>query len=181
MKFSAKQSQLFSLIMLILCNAGLAFAGILIVRNVNTHNSTIREEIAKLDKRHLSAENLRANLAQVKEIGAQVINYDNYFFSKGNELQLITDLESLAAKNKISQRIITSNLDNYQNNRIKIEIGASGNYPDLLKYLNDLENYKYFLIIESLDFQPVGRTVEQNTASLRLNISLYAQPGTEIK
>jgi hypothetical protein len=176
MKLTIKNSHLLTLAILIILDGFLIVVAVLVTRSINVRNIAIREEITKLDKRHLSAENLRANLAQVKEVGAQVVNYDKYFFSKGNELQLITDLESIAAKNKINQRIITSNLDNYQNNSINIEIGATGDYADLLRYTNDLENYKYFLIIEKMDFQPTGRSAEQNTASLRLNISLYAQP-----
>lgn len=170
-----------TLIILIILNGLLIFSAVFITREVKAQNTAIREEITKLDKRHLNAENLRTNLAQVKEIGAQVTDYDEYFFTNGDELQLITDLESMAAKNKITQRIITSNLDNYQNNRISIEIGATGDYSDLLEYMNDLENYKYFLTIQKLDFQPSGRSAEQTTASLRLTISLYAQPAAEKK
>lgn len=179
MKLTVKNSHLLALALLLLMNGFLIFAAVFATHSINVRNGAIREEIAKLDKRHLNAENLRTNLAQVKEIGEQVVNYDKYFFTKGNELQLITDLESMAAKNKVNQRIITSNLDNYQNGLINIEIGATGNYPDLLKYMNDLENYKYFLTIGKLDFQPSGRSAEQNNASLRLNIAIYAQPAAE--
>ncbi len=162
----------------------IAIAGLIVVANITSNkifnNSLIiGEEIAKLDKRHMSTENLRDNLALVKEIGQQIGSYDQYFFTQGQELRLITDLENIAAKHKMNQKILASNLDNYVNNRIDITVNLTGPYANLLKYLADLEAYENIIAIQKIEFQPSGFSTskpDELNAIMRIQISLYANP-----
>lgn len=134
----------------------------------------VRDQIDRLNKKRLTAENLRENLALAKDVKTQIANYDKLLLPPGNELELITDLENIAMKNKVSQRIIGSNLDNSTNGKIEITVSILGGYADVLRYVSDLEKYKYLITIEHIDFSPSGASGDN--ASSRIQISLYANP-----
>jgi Tfp pilus assembly protein PilO len=134
----------------------------------------VRDQIDRLNKKRLTAENLRENLALAKDVKTQIADYDKLLLPPGNELELITDLENIAMKNKVSQRIIGSNLDNCTNGKIEITVSILGGYADVLRYVSDLEKYKYLITVEHIDFSPSGASGDN--ASSRIQISLYANP-----
>ena len=159
--------------------AGLIIFANLVIGKIYENSNIIGEEISKLNKRNLSTENLRDSLALVKEVGQNSEEYERYFFNQGEELGLITDLESIALKNFLYQKIINSNLDNYTNNQIDISINISGSYLNILNYLTDLESYRHIISIQKIEFQPESSSAvnpEQLPANMRLQISLYVNP-----
>ena len=84
-------------------------------------------------------------------------DYDRYIFHSGNELNLITDLENIAIKNKVAQKIESSNLDNITNNTVVLTLKTSGTYSNVLNFLADLENYNYFLQMKKiLTLRPIS-------------------------
>jgi Tfp pilus assembly protein PilO len=150
-------------------------AGAVIVQGKILDGSlAVRDQIDRLNKKRLTAESLRENLALAKDVKTQIADYDKLLLPPGNELELITDLENIAVKNKVSQRIIGSNLDNYANGKIEITVSIFGAYVDILRYISDLEKYKYIITIEQIDFSPSGASGD--SASSRIQISLYANP-----
>jgi hypothetical protein len=155
-------------------------AGAFIIQNIIVSSSlSVNEQIERLNKKRLTAENLRENLALAKDVKTQITDYDNLLLPPGNELELITDLENIAAKNKVNQKIIASNLDNYANGKIEITTNISGTYADVLKFIADLEKYKYLITVEHIDFSPNPNFTGDNSqplASLRIQFSLYANP-----
>lgn len=150
-------------------------AGAVIIQGKIVDGSlAVRDQIDRLNKKRLTAENLRENLALAKDVKTQIADYDKLLLPPGNELELITDMENIAAKNKVSQRIIGSNLDNYTGGKIEITVSILGAYADILRYISDLEKYKYIITVEHIDFSPSGTSGDN--ASSRIQISLYANP-----
>lgn len=179
MPTNSGKNQIIAFAVLMLALAVLITGANLISGKIFNNSRIVGEEIAKLDKKHLSSENLRDNLALVKEVNQQIQTYGQYFFIQGDEIKLITDLENIAAKNKMSQKILASNLDNYVNSRIDITINLTGPYANILKYLTDLEAYNHIIAIQKIEFQPTGFSVSnpnELSAIMRVQISLYANP-----
>jgi hypothetical protein len=160
--------------------AALIVGAIFVQNKIVASSLTVNEQIERLNKKRLTAENLRSNLALAKDVKTRIANYDSLLLPKGAELELITDLENIATKNKVNQTIAASNLDNYTNGKIEIAINAAGTYADILKYISSLEQYKYLITIEHIDFSPgISSPSDINSqprASSQIKISLYANP-----
>lgn len=179
MHLNFKFKQIISSATILIVAVLLTISAKIISEKVFINSRLIGEEMAKLDKRNLSTENLRGNLSLVKEIGQTIESYDQYFFTQGQELKLITDLENIAAKHKMSQKIAASNLDNYADNRVDLAINLTGSYANLLKYLADLEAYQNIIAIQKIEFQPIESSASNSSelATLtRIQISLYVNP-----
>lgn len=143
----------------------------------NTKNK-INEFLISLETKSCRTEDLRSALTKIRDTQQKVEQYNSFLFRKGNELQLITDLESMAIKNNVSQNIINSNLDNAASNILEITLDITGSFENALNYLLTLERHPYFLTVENMEFYPTGEpTKEMNLSSpvnLRLHLSLYA-------
>ncbi|MDD2758485.1 MAG: hypothetical protein PHD72_03905 [Patescibacteria group bacterium] len=158
-------------------NAIMAIGAIFMTNRINTSSREINATLKTLDRKIITTENLREALALFKQTSEQVEKYNQYFYRPGNEINLITDLEDIAAKNKVTQNIANTNFDNLVNSRINFTVTASGPLINLFKYIADLENYKYFLSLEKISLTPVG-TIDATAgatmpANLSLNLSLY--------
>ncbi len=149
-------------------------------KRINKNTFVIEEEITKLNKKHLEIDNLRDNLQQIKNIDEDISIYEKYLFTKGNELDLIEDLENLAIANKVTQKIVTHNIDNKKSEILEITLSIDGLYSNAIRYLYDLENYDYFINIERIELLPKISTALETSpnnpsVNMRLKISLYAK------
>ena len=148
---------------------------------IQTKDGEIKDYLQDLERKSRGSQNLKEALSRVRSTKITMSDYSKYIFRAGNELNLITDLEKIAAKNNVLQKIETSNLDKITNNIITISLRVDGTYTNVLGYLADLENYNYFLQINSLDFNPIYDLKDPNTSSggstnLRITLKLYVNP-----
>ena len=158
---------------------GLIAAGFILKNKIVVSSMSMRAQIDQINTKRLTLENLRADLSLAKQVKGQVAGYNDFLFPPGHELDLITDMENLAAKNNVTQKIVGSNLDNYTDGKVAISVNVSGAYSDTLKYIHDLENYKYFIAIQHIDFEPSAVNTTSTgpfPASALLQLSLYANP-----
>lgn len=174
------KKSLIVLLVIILANAGFLGMTFIIKNKVDKNTLIIEEEISKLNRKHLEIDSLRDNLQQIKDIDEDISIYKKYLFTKGNELELIEDLENLAIANKVTQKIVTHNIDNKGSEILEITLSVDGLYSNAIKYLYDLENYDYFINIERIELLPkitsISETSPNNpSVNLRLKISLYAK------
>lgn len=168
------------LLIIILANAGFLGMTFVFKKRINKNTFVIEEEITKLNKKHLEIDNLRDNLQQIKNIDEDISIYEKYLFTKGNELDLIEDLENLAIANKVTQKIVTHNIDNKKSEILEITLSIDGLYSNAIKYLYDLENYDYFINIERIELLPkistaLETSLNNPSVNMRLKISLYAK------
>lgn len=127
-----------------------------------------------LEKRYENARQMRNSIKQIKGIQEAVAHYNQYLFFTGDELRLITDLENLANKNQLEQRIENTNFTMDSSRHLNIGLTITGDYQQLLQYLADLESRDYFLNITQLHWTGLPPTASKsNRAQMRLQISLY--------
>ncbi len=123
-------------------------------------------------------QSLRSRITKKKldSIKNTATNFYPFLFKPGDELKLITFLENVSAKHKITQVITASNLDKIGKNHLaNISMNLSGNYTDILKYLAEIDASDYFLYINRLQLMPAyTRTGETTSATnLSLTFELY--------
>lgn len=132
-----------------------------------------------LEKKNEQATNYRFAIKQIDKLKLSMPSFEDHLFNSGNELKLITTLESLASSHGISQKINSSNLDNITNQKILISLSITGTYEKALSYLNDLEHLPYFINVNHLSLTPLIDRYSlsaTNNVTLNLDISLYVVP-----
>ncbi len=148
---------------------------------IQEKDKEIKDYLHELERKSRGSQNLKEALERVRNTKITMSDYSRFIFHGGNELTLITDLENIAIKNKVTQKIESSNLDNITDNMLTLGLRISGTYSHALNYLMDLENYNYFLQIKTLDFNPVYNLKDPNNAAnsavdLHLTLNLYVNP-----
>lgn len=132
-----------------------------------------------LEKKYEHSVSARAALKQIDAIKIETDKVPGYLFHAGDALRLITELESIAAKNTIGQRVTRSNLDSMADDHMLVSLAITGSYQGVLNYLADLENVSYFITVKHLSLAPAN-TKNAATATtpvtMNLDISLYVSP-----
>lgn len=123
-----------------------------------------------LEKKYESTVHLKSSIKKIEEIKSIVDEYPNYFFKPGDELALITALENIATKNKVTQKVENSNLDQKTNDWVKMTLSVSGGYDNVLKYMADLEQLKYFINIEKIQLTSGGTKPNEIVSSTPTNL-----------
>jgi len=131
-----------------------------------------------LEKKYERSLSVRSTLKQTDAIKAELARVPDRLFREGDELELITKLEAIAAKNAITQKITNSNLDNIANRRITISLAIAGSYLGVLNYLADIENERYFIIPARILLIPTTGQNKSANANINMNldISLHVSP-----
>lgn len=154
-------------------------AGVIIptVRSIQKAVTETQELRVYLEKRYERITNLRTSIKKINGIRAQVSTFPNHLFSRGQELELITTLEEMAANNNVTQKISKSNLDRLTDNRVTLSLNVTGSYARVLRFLTDLETLPYFLNITKLQLSYTATRLSQvgdePPISLNLDLSLY--------
>ncbi len=110
------------------------------------------------------------SLAQYNNLIDKLPTFENTFYSAGQELTLITELEGLASKHNLNQIIdLSSEKKELSENVLSmgLKLDLSGDFSDIVNYINDLESMKFKISINSLNLQKLGG--DQLKASLLTN------------
>lgn len=141
-----------------------------------------RQDLAHLEAQEQAA-HLRVEQLQQLEQKVRDATHNEQQFAQASFLQrssafseMLTDLERLATDNHLVPGDAGFNLDDKSNQlgwvTVHVSLTVNGNYPDLVRFLNQLEQSKLFWIVESL-------TVSSKTGqklSLNLQASTYLLP-----
>jgi Tfp pilus assembly protein PilO len=149
---------------------------VLQIRQIDKDTYNLR---LSLERKNEQATNYRLALKQIEKLKKEMPPFDNYLFNKGEELKLITSLESLAVKHNVSQRINSSNLDNITNQKVQVSLSLSGTYINSLSYLDEIEHLPYFINLTRFSLSPyVDRTNPNQTDNvvMSLDFNLYVIP-----
>ena len=98
-----------------------------------------------LERKNEQATTYRFAIRQIEKLKDNMPSFAEHLFYNGNELGLITTLETLASSHNVTQRINSSNLDSITNSKISISVSVTGNYNNTISYLNGLEHLPYFI------------------------------------
>ena len=164
----------FAIITLIIIGA-IIYPAIQAIKKANDDTYALR---VFLEKKQQRTTRLRSSLKKMREIKLAAIHYPEHIFVHGDELRLITALEMIATQRNISQKIVHSNLDTVTNGKnLTLSLIVSGDYPNIVSYLSEIESLAYFLTIKQLQFtQPVNPTNQNSPDSLttmNLELTLY--------
>lgn len=129
-----------------------------------------------LEQKYEQSLRSRITRKKLEEIKGSVADFYPFLFKSGDELKLITFLETLSAKHNIVQTINNSTLDKVGGGRVaSISMNLSGSYHGILEHIAELETSDYFIYINQMQFTPgYTRTGETTpTTNLSLTIELY--------
>lgn len=142
------------------------------LQSLDEETSNLRGYLEQRYRRSLS---VRSSLQKIKTMKSGVVaEYPRYLFHRGQELTLITALETIATQNKVTQKIITSNFDDRSSRFLTLSLSATGSFSQLLHYLSDLERIHYFLIIRQVQMTPfTDPASNQNNVVMNIDLSLY--------
>ncbi|PIT88585.1 MAG: hypothetical protein COU29_02295 [Candidatus Magasanikbacteria bacterium CG10_big_fil_rev_8_21_14_0_10_36_32] len=178
MKTNIRKKILITLLSLVTVVVLLIIGIVLLNLKIKNTEKQINEFLLSLENKSCRNEDLRSALAKIRDTQKKVEQYNSFLFKKGNELQLITDLENIALKNNVSQNIINSNLDSASGDSLQMTLDISGTYENALKYLLAVERHPYFLSVENLELYPTGEPTKEmglsSPVNLRIHINLYA-------
>ena len=125
--------------------------------SIQSIGTRIREQDQKLSQKQSSGfdiEKVKSELAAAAEQGAVL---DSVFVGQSKELELITQLESLAQKLELNI-LVTPDLNlkpiNNSVQRLPIKIIASGSYLNALKFISDIEALNHYFNITRLAIKP---------------------------
>ncbi len=156
----------------------LIFAGVIIptvsyIKQADEDTNNLR---IYLEKKYDRSVNAHESVKQIEKIKNDVATFDEYIYRNGNELKLITLLEDLALRASVTQKIVSSNLDQVTNQRVTITLSLIGTYQNALTYLAHLEQAPYFIAINRLSLTPVTDRTDpsKSLVNLNLDLSLYA-------
>ncbi|OGH92230.1 MAG: hypothetical protein A2563_00100 [Candidatus Magasanikbacteria bacterium RIFOXYD1_FULL_40_23] len=127
-----------------------------------------------LEQKYQESLNSRITRKKLSEIKSAAANFENFIFKSGDELRLITFLESSAAKFSVTPSITSSNLDKISNNRlVTISMNLKGDYNNILKYISELESSNYFIHIKQLHLTPAF--TKDGKATLTVNLTITTE------
>lgn len=126
-----------------------------------------------LEQRYEQSLRSRITRKKLGEIKNSAVNFYPFLFKSGDELKLITFLETLSAKHNITQTINNSTLDKVGGNRVaSISMNLSGNYKDILRHIAELEASDYFIYINQMRFTPAYTRNGEITPTTNLNLTI---------
>jgi len=136
---------------------------------IKEKESIIMQKI-ELEKKILREKNMVKLSEKLKIIKPQIETIENTFINKNRELEFITTLEGIALRNDVIQKLNLNIDKNFEKNYIKIplNINVQGTYDNLIDYIVDLENYKYYININSIQF-----SFTQDNYSLSISADSY--------
>jgi len=178
MKLTLEKKIIATALFLLLCIGALVF-GLIIpsIRYIVTSDRDTYNLRMYLERRHDQSTRYRTSLQQYEKIKDQTGDLDTYLFQTGNELKLITTLENVAIQHKVTYKILETNLDKPNNQRITLSLVANGDYTNILEYLAHLESLEFFLNVHQFKLsQSFNTDTRTQTTALNLDLSLYVTP-----
>ncbi len=126
-----------------------------------------------LEQKYEQSLRSRITRKKLEEIKNSAANFYPFLFKSGDELKLITFLETLSAKHDLIQTINNSTLDKAGGNRTaNISMNLNGKYNDVLKYIAELETSDYFIYINQMRFSPAYTRSGEITPTTNLNLTI---------
>lgn len=129
-----------------------------------------------LEKKYDRSVNAHESIKQIEKIKIDVASFDDYIYRNGNELKLVTLLEDLALHASVTQKIVSSNLDQVTDQHVTVSLSLTGTYQNTITYLANLEKAPYFITINHLSLSPITDRTDptKSLVNLNLDLSLYA-------
>lgn len=136
-----------------------------IKQQIGQEKSDIQQKLS----RSYNAKNIKASIDSMQ---SALTTLDKMFIQPGHELDLLSTLEAMAAKHHINLTIKPDFTGQNNTNtivKIPLELNATGNFNDLMTFMNDLDAMDYYYVIDNLDLSKV----DTNQSALKLTGQVY--------
>jgi len=139
------------------------------IKEIHVLNKSINTERARLEEKYQKRRSAKLTVENFNKIKGELPSLETAIVRAGDELSLVTALEEAASKNNVSQKINLSPREGKKDfgDRINITLTVDGYFQDLLRYLNDLERMKIFLIIDNINISLAAREDERRSGKIR--------------
>jgi|GEM_PF-918284 len=150
----------------------------------------VKKTQAELDNSYNRAKLLRRSIQEIDQVKKNTEKFSEATLPFNRELEIITELEDLAAEHNIEQNLNINFFDTKTTKpegtdaAIRHALPAyyqlsflnNGNFIDQLKYLSALEKKPYYVIINDLNFEKRRNDTASSTpVTLRFAAIIYAQ------
>jgi len=135
----------------------------------------------ELEQKYLNSQKLRRTMRELAEISDKVKMFEQVMVKPGDELKIITELENLATKNNINQALNVAFNDKGKaplNKFYQLSFINNGLFEDHIKYLQDLENLPYYVIIKNIKFEKrksSAVSTQKDPITLTFSAIIYAE------
>lgn len=143
--------------------------------NINRDKHALAKEREQMNQLLLQGQGVNQNKNNLAIVEGQLAALESAYLKIGGELDFITDLEKIADKNGIEQKIDFNNNEAKEANgarAIPIGLQISGNLKAIMSYINDLEKLDYYINIETV-WLSAGNN---DFAGVRASAKNYEQP-----
>jgi len=141
-----------------------------------------------IEKNITQERNMSELSAEIKKIEPQMEKFSQIFINNNRELEFITQLENIAAKHNITQKLSLNPLNTNEEKddtyyfEVPISIEASGLFENLTEYIKELESLTYYINIKNISIIPGGTpnlsmglldnsSASQNSKNVNLSLS----------
>jgi len=154
--------------------SAIIYPTVLRMRTIQTDIRTIQEE---LEQNYTETQAMRRTLRELDAVVSEVSTYNQVAMPVGDQLLVITELETLAKEHNLSQTLGAT----YQATPDKtvglpyynFSFVLSGTFKNVYMYLQALESQSYYVLINIIT---LSKTNEGNT-TLRFDARIYVQKG----
>jgi Tfp pilus assembly protein PilO len=159
------------------------------LRQISELKRSINATEEFIEQQYLRTQHTKKSIRHLSEVLVQTEKFYNAVLKKEEELKIITQLEGLAAKNKIDQKIDLQFIEPVAENEktsvkkqpfdlpyYQISFSNTGEFQNLVAFLQDLEGLDYYLIIDSLQWGSPSAKREENLSGInvKFNAITYA-------
>lgn len=144
------------------------------LKEINKLKDNVNIIQQELENKYFKTQRLRRSLQELDKIKKETNEFKMATVEKGEELQIITELENLANKNNIDQTLNVSFSE--ENKAYTFSFLNNGYFEHQINYLNDLQRLPYYVIIENTYWEKRQKNTDNNqNVSLRFDGIIYAK------
>ncbi|MFH1610764.1 MAG: type 4a pilus biogenesis protein PilO [Patescibacteria group bacterium] len=123
------------------------------IKHINELSNQIFAERTKLEELYLKGQSLKRSTEEYRKIKNEISELENIFINEEQELNLITQLETLASETNVKQELnIKENEKNTDNEKMYIALNIRGQYTDIIKYIEEVEALDLYINFDKIRF-----------------------------
>lgn len=177
-----------SLGMMALAIAVIAFVIVPTVREIFELQENIQRIEEYFEGQYERTRTLRRSIANLESVTELIKTYEGALIAHGDELAVITTLESLSEKHELAQTLSVASIQStgenagarptpggIRNGSITFSIANQGPFIRQLRYVRDLERLPYYVFIDRLHWQRSrgAKPDDLGILTLRFNATVY--------
>lgn len=149
-----------------------AFLLVPMFRDIRRLDADILAAHAELQAQYANRKNLLSSLTKSQEARGTLETLGTQFLPPGRELDFITSVETIAARNGVEERIGLSFKESTEAEelRVSFDITLNGSFRSVLQTIVDLERMPTLLIFDSVVVRPTPGTGPDEPSFLSVNI-----------